>query len=353
MKVQSSKFKVQSYSLKFKVFKLFFVLLIFNFSLLTFHLSEANAQQVSLAISPPLLELVIKPGKSVLIAYKLENRADPLIASAKVLPFRPQGNLGNIKIEKEFEGPIRFNLDNSEIKFEQPFFMKSGYVLQLLVRIRVPEGSPEGDYYYTLLTETQPPPSVAGSSAGRAKATIGSNILITVSDSGRIDVKGKIALFDVLAKLKLKILGRVFNFFESSDKIPVVLVVGNQGNNLIKPQGSINLRGNFGEQANYQIISQNILSNSERLTLATPSAELNCQDKKPSDYCKQPVSLLLSGFFIGHYTLSANVSFGQSTPNLYASTSFIALPLKLIFGIVIALFIGLLIVKKFTKTDED
>jgi len=340
--------KSQKYNSKVKTFKFLLVILTFAFLVLTLPVS---AQQVSLAISPPLLELVIKPGKSVLIAYKLENRGDPVIASTRVLPFEPSGNLGNIKLKEEFEGPIRFNLDNSEIGLNQPFFLKSGDNIQLLLRIRVPEGAPEGDYYYTLLSTTQPPPSIAGASSGRAQAAIGSNILITVTSSGRVDVKGKVILFDVLSKLKIKILGRVFNFFESLDKIPIILVVANQGNNLIKPQGQITLRGNFGEQARYDIIPQNILAQSQRMILATPSANLNCLDDKTAKNCQQPITLLLSGFFIGHYTLSTNVNFGPGTTNLYASTSFTAIPLKLVTAIVFAAAVGILLIKR-TQTKD-
>jgi len=349
MKYQISNIKYQKYILNIKnVFSFCFVVLIFAFSFFRF----VYGQQVSLAISPPLLELVIKPGRSVLIAYKLENRGDPIIALAKVLPFEARDNLGNIKIKNEFEGPVRFNLDNSEIKLNQPFFLKTGDITQLLLRIRVPEGAPEGDYYYTLLTETQPPPTKAGTSSGRAKATIGSNIIITVSTSGKIDIKGKVALFSTIGGLTF---GRDLRIFDSNDKIPVVLIVDNKGNNVIKPQGEIILRGNFGEKANFEIIPQNILAQSQRLVLATPSAELNCPgpEKNPPNYCKQPITLLLSGFFLGHYTLSMNADFGQGTPNVYASTSFLAIPVKLIIGIIFALAIGVLIIKKFTKTDEE
>ena len=80
------------------------------------------AQQVSLSISPPLLELFIKPGKSIMFTYKLDNFGDPAFINLKILPFETKDNLGNIRIKPEFEGPVRFSLDNTDLKFEQPFF---------------------------------------------------------------------------------------------------------------------------------------------------------------------------------------------------------------------------------------
>ena len=320
-----------------------FLFVFFIFYLLFFILARASiAQQISLGISPPLIELIIKPGKSVLIAYKLENFSDPTIISATVLPFEAKDSLGNIKIKDEFDGPVRFTLDNSEIKLGDSFFLKTRESQQLLLRIRIPEDAPEGDYYYTLLSQTQAPPIKDGQTSNRVEATIGSNILITVTNSGRLDINGKISLFDVLNQFKLKLFGRQLNFFESSDKIPVVLIVENNGKNVIKPEGEIVLWGNFGEKASYAILPDNILAGSKRLLSASSSAEID-----------RPVTLLLSGFFIGQYKLSTTVNFGEGTPNLFASTSFIAIPLKLIIGILIAVVVGIFVIKKTRKLDQE
>ncbi len=325
------------------------VVVLIIFALLT---QPVSAQQVSLSISPPLLEVVIKPGKSIMVAYNLQNFGDPTILAAKVLPFEPKDNLGNIRIKEEFEGPIRFSLDNADLTLDQSFFLKTGDRQQLLLRIRVPEGAPEGDYYYTLLAQTQPPPTTEGVVTSRAKATIGSNILITVTESGVVEVKGKVALFEILSPFTLNLLGKKIRLFDSYDKIPVVLIVENRGKNLIKPEGEIVLKGNFGEKAKYEIVSRNILAESQRLLTATPSAEIDCPEtgKKPI-FCQQPVSLLLSGFFLGKYNLSTNVSFGETAAKIFASTSFVALPFKFFFGLLIALLLTIIIIKRLSKND--
>lgn len=337
---------MQNYKSKFKspfnTFNFLLVFLTFNFLFLTLGLRSVIAQQISLGISPPLIELIIKPGKSVLIAYKLENFSDPTIVSTTILPFEAKDDFGNIKIKEEFDGPVRFSLDNSEIKLGSSFFLKTRQSEQLLLRIRIPEDTPQGDYYYTLLTQTQAPPIKDGQTSNRVEAAIGSNILITVTESGRLDINGKITVFDVLPRFKLNLFGQQLNFFESSDKIPVILKIKNIGKNIIKPEGEIILRGNFGEKASYPIIPNNILAGSERITTASSSAEVD-----------HSVSLLLSGFFIGKYKLSTTVDFGEGTPNLFASTSFIAFPLKMIFTIFITIFIGILIIKKTRTSGED
>jgi len=333
-----------------KIFRFLFVIFIFYF-LFFISSKDINAQSVSLSLSPPLVETVIKPGKSILIAYTIVNYADPVILSAKVLPFEPKNNLGQIKIKEEFEGPIRFSLDNSHLKLNQSFFLKTNEKEQLLLRLRVPEGAKEGDYYYTLIVESQPVTTQLEKSASFAKASIGANILITVTESGKIEIKPKIVLFEVLPRFRFSFFGEKINFFDSTDPIPLILIIENQGRNLIKPEGEIILKGNFGEKAKFNLIPQNILSQSQRLIQATPSAEIDCSNLSKFRACQSPVSLIISGFFLGFYRLSTAVIFGENSPQISASTSFFAFPIKIFIGLILALTIGFFLIKRFSPKD--
>jgi len=340
---------MQNKNLKLKVKKIFiFILFFLLLFILFFYKTKKNyAQQFSLSLSPPLIETIIKPGKSILIAYTLINYGDPTILTAKVLPFEPKNNFGQIKIKEEFEGPIRFILDNANFNLGQDFFLKTNDREQILLRIRVPEKTPEGDYYYTLLVNSQPQLSQEEKSASFAKATIGSNILITVTQTGKIDIKPKIAIFDVLPRLRFSFLGKTINFFDSTDLIPLVLIVENKGNNLIKPEGNIILKGNLNEKAEFIILPQNILSQSQRLVSATPSATINCPSSSKINACKNPVSLIISGFFLGFYQLSTSLVFGENSPQISASTSFFAFPIKIFFALIFIILITIFIIRKF------
>lgn len=314
--------------MKFKNILLTILFLTIPYSLFP---NPSFAQQVSLSLSPPLIELFIKPGKAVMVAYKLENLGDPTFLNLKILPFEAKDSLGNIRIKSEFEGPVRFSLDNSELSLGKPFFLKTNSSQQILLRIRIPENITDGDYYYSLLAETSPPTAIEGVGSARTKATIGSNILVTISNSGNIDIKPKITLFSTLGKV-----------FDSSDKIPVVLTVVNKGKNMIKPEGQISLKGNFGETSKYDIISKNILAQSERMIEATPSSLMDCRKRK----CLFPTSLFLSGFFIGKYNLSTQIKFGENSPTIFASTIFYAFPFKIVAGILITVIIVIIIIKR-------
>jgi len=339
---------MKNHNLKLKIIKIFIFFLIFAL-LFLYPTKKILAQSVSLSLSPPLIEAVIKPNKSILIAYTIFNYGDPVILNAKILSFEPKNNLGQIKIKENFEGPIRFSLDNNNLKLNQSFFLKTNENQQLLLRIRVPEGAKEGDYYYTLIVESQPFTTQSDKSASFTKASIGANILITVTKTGKIEIKPKVVIFEVLPRFRLSVFGKKINLFDSTDPIPIVLIIENQGKNLIKPEGEIILKGNFGEKAKFALIPQNILSESQRLIQASPSAEIDCDNFSKSKACKRPISLLISGFFLGFYQLSTAVVFGENSPQVSANTSFFAFPIKIFIGLILILIISIFIIKKFNK----
>jgi len=195
-----------------------------------------------------------------------------------------------------------------------------------------------------LLVQSNPPTLKDGIVASGAKATIGSNILITVTDSGIVDISPKVAIFDVIDSHRLNLLGRTMNIFDSFDPVPVVLILENRGKNYIKPEGEITLKGAFGATSNYELLPFNIISRSQRLIEATPSASLITKEGRP-------VSLTVSGFFVGHYHLSTNISFGENSPTVFASTSFISFPFKLTAGFILVLIITVYIIKRFSTKD--
>jgi hypothetical protein len=310
------------------------------------------AQNVSLSLTPPLIQLVIKPGKSVLIAYTLKNSGDPAIISSHVVPFKPVGQKGQIQIDQQMEGPVRFSLDNSNITLDQSFFLNSRQSQQLLLKIRIPEGTPIGDYYYTFIATSEPPQGSGTNNAG-AKVTIGSNILITVSSDGFTEAKGSIPELSVISPYSFRFLGKIYKIFESTDTIPIRLVIRNEGSNLVQPEGTLILKGNFGEKAHYDVLNQNILSHSERLIQASGGAQIDCEDNPKAYYCKSDTSLLLKGFFLGKYHLSTSLTFGEGTQTLFAATSFYAFPIKYTIGILLAIIIIIFVIFFIKRLSEE
>lgn len=326
------------------------IILLFTFICISAFIHPVNAQSVSLSLTPPLVEAVIKPGKSILIAYTLKNMGDPAIIHGSIKSFKPRGQTGQIQLLNKIEGPVRFNLDNDNIKLDTPFFINSKESVQFLVKMRVPEGAPAGDYYYTFVVTTAPPENTFGGSVSKARVTIGSNILISVSQDGILEAKTYINQFNVIPTYQLKLFGKPVHIFESSDSIPVRITLFNEGNNIVKPVGNITLKGGFGEKKTFDVVPQNILARSERLLIATPSAQINCENSKKK-MCQIPTSFIIKGFYVGKYSLSAHVSPGEGISSSVKEITFYAFPIKYTIGIVITLIIVLSILKSIKRED--
>lgn len=326
--------------------KLFFLILSFIF--LQLSCNTVKAQRLSLSISPPLVELIIKPGKSVLVAFTIANNADPVLLKINLKSFEPYGDDGRILVKEGIEGPIIFNLENSVIDFSKPFLLDKNSKEQALLKISVPPNTPEGDYYYTILFESIPEQGLQSSSVTN-KASIGANIIITVTEKGLIDIKPKIAFFDVLPEYKLNIFGRKINIFDSFSEIPVILKVANTGKNYFKPEGVITLQGFFGFSSKYNILPQNILSYSDRIIYASDSA-----GTVKKNYNGKVVSYVFSDLIFGRYKLRAELNFNQvGDIKLFSDTEFFVLPIKISLALFIVLILLLITKVLLNRQNKD
>jgi hypothetical protein len=324
-----------------QVFNMKKIILIFAF---LFFMAPGSvfAQSLELSMTPPLIEVAIKPDKSVVIAYTLTNSGDPSVFTTYVRPFLPQGVYGELQIAPEFSGPVRFNLENSNIQLDTPFFLKSGQGQQLLMKIRVPQGTPEGDYYYTFIAENVPGKLAEGTSTPVTQGAIGANILISVTNSGVFESSAHISQLKVMPRYTLNLFGKKFSLFESSDPIPVRLIAQNSGKSLVKPEGVMRLKGTFGGEEEFVLLPENILANSSRLLHATPSGKLNTNE----------ASLTIQGFHLGKFVLTSTLTFGNKNQPVRSSVIFYAVPFKLFAATMVAIMIGILIIKKFTSKEE-
>jgi len=308
--------KYQILNIKYQrgIFTFCFVIFIFAFCTLSF----VSAQQVNFSLDPPIVQAKIKPGKAIIVGYTVENLGDPTNLQFLVRPFTPVGQLGSLSVAQEMEGPVQFTLENADLVLEKPFFFPSKEKRQAVVRISVPPGIPDGDYYYVVLAETVPAFSVAGQSTGIASASIGSPLLISITDSGITEVKATIAEFSFKPDYVFTIGNNTVRIVDNMKELPIVCSVRNMGANLIQPLGTItNQNGNF--KNTYTIIPQNILSNSQRILKAFSDENDGSTN----------ATLVLSHLSIGNHRVSVNISFGEGTGVQYKTLSFLALPLRL------------------------
>lgn len=306
-----------------KVLKFLSVLFIL-YTLNSVFVYPVSAQQASLSVSPSLIEAAVIPGQSFKQKYKLANTGDPTLVLIQVVSLEPIGSAGETTLRKKAEA-VEFEIESSEITLGEAFFLKNRDKREFELRVKVPEGLTERDYYYTLTAQTSPPKAEAQSASARAQITLGSHLLITVTSDGQSEIKPKIALFEIVPSYRLGLLGFHINLIDSLDRVPIRLVVDNKGKNVIAPRGIVTIKGLLGRSKNFEIKAQNVLAYSQK--------ELRIE------------AFPAAGLFLGNHDVSASINFGEATPTLFASSSFFAFPFKF-FGLIIIIITTYFILKK-------
>ncbi len=304
-----------------------------------------NAQQVGLSINPPLVELISRPGKSVLVAFTVKNfSSDDQFLRVNLKSFIPKGGTGNIQIQENLEGPVLFSLENSLIRFNKPFLLEKGKSEQILLKISIPDKVEEKDYYYTLLIETVDSGISGDKNSAFSRVRIGANIIITVTDDIFVNYKPKIVFFDVIPAKRIQLFGLNLKIFDIGDPVPVLLKVANIGDNFFKTKGFIELQSMTGEVKKYSLLPQNVLAGSERVIYASSEAGLK------NIYNKRKVSFVFDSLGIGKYVLRTSVRpEGEGGKELFSSTEFFVFPIKISAGIIIIFVLLLFFSKRKSK----
>ncbi len=260
----------------------------------------ACAQSLSLSVSPPMLEVFIKPGKSVTQVYKLTNNGEPVIINIYLAAL----SSGEIKEDPNFNAEKWLNLLNTDIKFNQPFLLPSKETKQIILRINPPPETAEQDYYRALVFSTIPNPA-GNSTSSQISETLAVPILITVTSTGLVPKGAALTRFEVPS------------FIDSFGPLMIDAEVQNTGKIYFHPNGEIELKGLIGK-ASYKINPSVILAG-ERKKLLT---EIN------SERGNQRHTLTLSGFFIGRYEVELNFALDEGKSRITAKKTFYALPIK-------------------------
>lgn len=277
---------------------------------------EVYAQSYSLSVAPSLVEIMIKPGKSITQSFKVVNLGDETVVTPLVLPLKVDKDTGSIAFsykDKLSQSENNwFSIVNEDIKISEPFFLKNNESKEIVLQVSLPEKESTGDRYVMLALNAKSPSQDALSSAS-IEAIIGANILITVTDTGKLIKTGKISQYE------FPIIMDSFDTLEGDIKLE------NTGATFFKPQGKITINGPLLKQE-LPILEQNILKSSKRIIRT--NQDLVQQKNDPS-----AKSISLKGIFFGPYTVNTSVKLDGTNYTIEKKTQILAIPWKGMLGI--------------------
>lgn len=302
----------------------------FSIALCSFLLARpVQAQSFSLQMTPKQYEIVSQRNKVVTLPYTLTNLGDPQVITLSLYTLSVKDNEGNYDIVhyQQAEDTISFQTSGNTVSLDTPFLLKSKNTVDFELEITIPEAVRESDYLFSLVAETETQQGFGNTSSVVVQGGIGSNIILSVTDSGDLDQKGSIAQYELLNSRNVSLFGRKFIFFNSGEFIPVMLIASNTGNNITKVSGSLTLIPQAyktkQDHPSFTIPPHVIPAGSQRILRTTSDSVCNATQ---SEQCKIPHSLMLEAPFIGIYKLAAVLSFGESSQISYGNVTFITFP---------------------------
>ena len=318
--------------------KIIAIALSLSFLFLNFTLGKAQAEEMALGLYPSLLEVTIKPDRSITQVYQLSNQGESdLFLTSQLVPFVPTDEKGGVLLKEEETSPAQawISFQNADLELGQSFVLKAKEEQQLVLKIKVPEQAPEDDYYLTLLLTSQSQSDFSQNSV-QPQIKIGSHLLLTVSQTGEPPRKAEITELK-LSNAWLKI-GH-WQIIDSFVNPLFLLKVTNTGRSLFKPMGSLNITGMTGQTYRLDLLPENVLVKSSR--------QIQCFSPDQN----QPIPCHLktgwrTKFLLGSY--QAKVSFGlDKISDDYTKTiSFLAFPFYLIGGVLFLIFLTWVIKKR-------
>jgi len=315
-----------------------FITLLYILIFLFLTQEETYAANYGLSISPPLLRVHIKPGKSITQVFKIENLgATDKTLVASIVPFSEADNYGNPVLNPKASAPwlSYFGLANSQIKFNEPFTLSAGATEQLILSLAVPETASIQDIYATLLVSTYENSLGQTFQGTSVRATIGSNMLITISTQAFPDTDLKVIDFKPIEGSFIKI-GNLY-FLDSISPVRFSASVKNEGSFTAETKGVFKVTTGSNKPVYLEgILPVYVIAKSQRQLYNTTGS--------PFEY-----SPSLNN--IGPHQVTLEIKTDNS--NTKSSINVIFFPLKLSIGLIASIFIIITIVKITSKTPKN
>lgn len=297
---------------------LFILFVICNLSFIISH--PVRAQSLSLSIAPPVVEIMIKPGKTITQIIKITNGGE----STMITPLLKEFTLNGLQENSNFIRDSWIEILNRDLAFDKTFFLKTGEEKQVVLKISPPKDLPEKDFFRVLLFTTQPviPFDYSQSSISQS---IGCLILINVTSTGMKNKAAEISAFQVP------------KIIDSFSPLETRILVKNSGDTYFRPLGNITLKGLIG-QTDFAL-NPNLFLPSETKLLTVGEIPSARDDK----------TLSLPGFYLGKYTLTTTFTLDEGTIKISQTKTFYAIPWKGMLTFLLILFFWMIMKKRKRK----
>ncbi|MFA6250252.1 MAG: hypothetical protein WC686_01960 [Candidatus Shapirobacteria bacterium] len=274
----------------------------------------------NLTLSPNQAEIIAKPGATISHLITVTNNSgDTLFLTTSVKPWLPGPTPGQPDFRLAPNNPdIIFFLNNPDLKLGQTFQLAPRQTKQLTLGFNVASPSPPKDFYYTFFVSQDPAVTLNSTpNQSVSLAQIGSNILLSVSDTQYPKLEAKLTEISVTP------------LFKDSFLTPVTFnaKMANLSNHFSRFTGNIAISKNNKPFTSLQLYPDTVLVGEHRpIRCFVPPANPSLPPSSPTG-CQLPPPLW-PGFYTATFTL-------DQSPNSSFSRTFFVAPYTLILPLLI------------------
>lgn len=301
--------------------------ILFSLFLILYYFSIIPAQAAfkgeGLTISPPILELSLKPGESSNQTIRITNPTEKVVEFyPRAMNFEAKGESGEPSFYESTDESHKFSLARWISFKETKLALTPEQVVEFKYTISVPSDAEPGGHYGVMFFANEPPKSEDNTSKVSLGSMVGSLVLVRVP--GQVSEKAVLEEFKSAKKL----------YFDNNTNL--ITRVANVGNVHFKPRGVIEIKGWFGEP-------QKLIFNEQTGNVLPDSTRKFENAWKPS------------GIKIGRYTAKLLLTYGETEKNIYGETTFWIIPwwLLIVIAVLVLLIISFVFWRRGRKKKKD
>ena len=335
-------FQISNFKLKIGLLVVLVVLVVFP--------KKVSAAELSLGVSPPILQIIADPPASVKAPITIKNLGDePVTLNVLLKPFTAKesenGEVRYIAPNESFgQNPLIFHfiqlLDNERVV--EKLVLAPRQEKNLTLHAGILKDEMPGDYYFSIVFVRSPEDrSDEGSSLAQTTGGIAINVLLSISPD---KPRGTIEEFSV-------------PFFMEKGPVPFTVRVKNTGKNFFTPSGTILIKNMFGQTVGkVELLPVNILAGTTRAipdllqsSDSTPSSILlaprlaSLRSGSFSEVGNSPKAFWRENFLFGPYSATLTLALSDKGPLFQKTIHFVGFPIEALLGLALGLIIILFI----------
>lgn len=287
--------------------------------------AQSSIYPIQLSIEPSVLEVAIKPGKTITKAFQVKNQGSSDVSLKFVLrDFTADNKTGQPHLLDTSSFPYA-GLANSEFELGDEFLLPAGESTQAVLKLEVPENAVEKDWYFLLIAQSSSDDSFAGVTQAHPQGSVAANVLVRITQDNIIPLNWRLEL-------------NLPRFIDSLQSLSFEPLIHNDSTTYAIPEVNVVILDWRGQIiSEQQGLAQRVLSDSSRyLSAAKPSKE------DPRSMEGAPFELA-PRFAFGPYRVRASVVNDIDGPVVVEQVVY-ALPFSLV-GALLVLLIGAWVLK--------